>query len=1393
MKVKSKGQHSEAERETHIQFNEIFNLNDFQHLQDLLSDATGVASIILNPDGRPLTRPSNFCRLFSDIILKTEKGYDGFYNAEHVVSSSAHKGLELPSSLNGIFWKASTEIIVGGRHIASWLLCQVRNVDCSEMQMEQYAGEIGAEKTGFMEALNDVPVMSAIQFAKISKMLSAFSAELSLKASHNLQLQNQIAGHEEATAQLHDSEERYRILMQTANEAIITSNAEGIITGWNLGAEKMFGYTEDEISGKLLAAIMPSDYIELFKKGIQNVALGHERHITGNTVALHGLHKNGHAFPLELSLAESETSSGRIFTGVIRDITKRRKVEEALSNERLLLRTLIDNIPDSIYTKDLQCRKTLANIAEVHNMGAASEAEIIGKDDFDFYPAELAEKFFADDQSVIRTGLPVLNKEEFILDQQGNKRWLLTSKLPLHDKDNQIIGLVGIGRDITTRRIIEDTLRENEEKYRLIFEHSPMGLLSFDTKGIIVTCNTRFAQIIGSPIENLIGMDMLRLPDQKLVAAIRSALSGTPQAYEDVYTSVTANKVSMGRALFSPVIGSNGQVKGGIGIIEELTDRRKAEAALRESENKYRAIFDNVQDVFYQTDLSGIILEISPSIKHFAEFDRVDMIGSPVYSLYYNPDDRVKLLEALMINGELRDYELMLKTRKGAIKYVSINASLIYNAAGQPTHINGALRDITDRKLAESHREQQLHYTKALNKIAEVIIFNDNSEEILENANRIIGETLKVDRVLIYDISFEKKYITGLCEWLRMDHPDIAITKGEYPLEMFLSPFEEIRRNQKFLHSQFDAVSEFFARDKSGEMLHSHFKIKSLIWYPFAFYDQGYYLFTLNQILDQRQWTQEEFEFLDSVANQVSLALIKIRLLDERNKAEALLRDSEEQNRTIIQTAMDGFCLVDLQGKLLEVNETYCRMSGYSAPELLSMHLTDLDANEQAQETASQIQQVILNGESRFETHHRRKDGSVFTAEISVQYRPSNGGQMVAFIHDITDRVKSEGELRHKNQQLSLLNAEKDKFFSVIAHDLRSPFHVFMGLTQIMAEELPSLTMDEIQNMAVLMRKSSANLFRLLSNLLEWSSMQRGLTVFKPSAFQLEQKISESLAVVLEVANRKNITLKYDIAPGLMVFGDGNMIEGILRNLVTNATKFTPAGGDVLVSARLNPENLIEIAIKDSGIGMNQHMIDHLFNIDENTSREGTEGEPSTGLGLIICKDFVEKHGGRLWVESQVGKGSTFHFTISQSNSPVDVRMKNESATGVKTTGHGGKLKILIAEDDESSEMLIRMTLKVFSNDIICVRNGLDAVDTCRIIHDVDLVMMDIKMPVMDGFEATRQIRKFNNDVVIIVQTAFESADAKERAFEAGCNDFIPKPLDAALLKSVIQRHFNLK
>ena len=178
------------------------------------------------------------------------------------------------------------------------------------------------------------------------------------------------------------------------------------------------------------------------------------------------------------------------------------------------------------------------------------------------------------------------------------------------------------------------------------------------------------------------------------------------------------------------------------------------------------------------------------------------------------------------------------------------------------------------------------------------------------------------------------------------------------------------------------------------------------------------------------------------------------------------------------------------------------------------------------------------------------------------------------------------------------------------------------------------------------MRTSATNLYSLLGNLLEWSRMQRGLTTFVPSSFQLMQRISESMVYVLESAVKKEISISYDIPENLEVYADKNMIGGIIRNLVSNAVKFTPKGGKITISAKSGSYNSIEISIKDSGIGMNTNMIEHLFRLDVNTSRTGTEGEYSTGLGLILCKDFIEKHGGKLWIESEPGKGSTFRFTL---------------------------------------------------------------------------------------------------------------------------------------------------
>jgi len=249
-------------------------------------------------------------------------------------------------------------------------------------------------------------------------------------------------------------------------------------------------------------------------------------------------------------------------------------------------------------------------------------------------------------------------------------------------------------------------------------------------------------------------------------------------------------------------------------------------------------------------------------------------------------------------------------------------------------------------------------------------------------------------------------------------------------------------------------------------------------------------------------------------------------------------------------------------------------------------------------------------------------------------------------IVDITERMIAEAEIRYQNGELVKHDAEKDKFFSIIAHDLRSPFNSFLGLTQIMAEELPSLTMAEVQEIAVKMSKSATNLYRLLENLLEWSQIKNGAFSFNPEVVQLRLIVDVCIDMIQVSAKNKDIEIANDIAGGVEVFADRNMIQTIIRNLVSNALKFTPKGGKVSLSAIISKRQSVEISIKDSGIGMSWDLINNLFRIDMKTNRLGTEDEPSSGLGLLLCKEFVEKQGGKIWVKSEVGKGSTFTFSI---------------------------------------------------------------------------------------------------------------------------------------------------
>jgi signal transduction histidine kinase len=250
------------------------------------------------------------------------------------------------------------------------------------------------------------------------------------------------------------------------------------------------------------------------------------------------------------------------------------------------------------------------------------------------------------------------------------------------------------------------------------------------------------------------------------------------------------------------------------------------------------------------------------------------------------------------------------------------------------------------------------------------------------------------------------------------------------------------------------------------------------------------------------------------------------------------------------------------------------------------------------------------------------------------------------------DKAKSNKLLESKNRmieksenELKLLNASKNKFFSIIAHDLKNPFHTVMGYSYLLSKDYNNFTEEERRKFADDIHHSTNNIFRLLQNLLEWSRSQTGRLTFTPREIELKLVVDSSVSVLRSLADQKNIRIEMNFDDNLMLFADPQMIETVLRNLVNNAIKFTPENGLIQVAAT-QTDGQITICVKDSGIGISQEDAQTLFKIDSTVKRKGTNNEDGSGLGLILCREFIAKNNGTIWVSSAAGEGSSFFFTV---------------------------------------------------------------------------------------------------------------------------------------------------
>jgi len=236
--------------------------------------------------------------------------------------------------------------------------------------------------------------------------------------------------------------------------------------------------------------------------------------------------------------------------------------------------------------------------------------------------------------------------------------------------------------------------------------------------------------------------------------------------------------------------------------------------------------------------------------------------------------------------------------------------------------------------------------------------------------------------------------------------------------------------------------------------------------------------------------------------------------------------------------------------------------------------------------------------------------------------------------------------------ELVKLNADKDKFFAIMAHDMKSPFLPLLGFSELLALAVDTAPREQIKHMAQQIYQSSKNVYRLLENLLSWSQLQQGRMIYQPQEINLGKLISQNVSLFSDNALVKGIKLEHQVALELRVYADKDMVEMILRNLISNALKFTAADGQIGISATIlsEPMGWVEVAVQDTGVGMSAEMCHKVFQLEHHVTTLGTAQEQGTGLGLMICQEMVVKHGGRIWVESEVGVGTTVKFTLALSH-----------------------------------------------------------------------------------------------------------------------------------------------
>lgn len=499
------------------------------------------------------------------------------------------------------------------------------------------------------------------------------------------------------------------------------------------------------------------------------------------------------------------------------------------------------------------------------------------------------------------------------------------------------------------------------------------------------------------------------------------------------------------------------------------------------------------------------------------------------------------------------------------------------------------------------------------------------------------------------------------------------------------------------------------------------------------------------------------------------------------------LKQAEKNYRLSIDQSPIGIRIVNQTGKTVYANAAYLEIYDYSSlSEYVGTPAKERYTYESYREHEERKKIRRQGGEvNEYEVSIRRKSGGIRYIKVwwkEVLWNREKHYQVIN--QDITKEKLLFNDLVEAKNKAEESDRLKSAFLANMSHEIRTPMNGIMGFAELLKE--PDLTGDQQRLYIDLINKSGQRMLNIIRDIIDISKIEAGVMEVNLSEVTLRDQFEFINNFFQSEATAKGLRFtvnQLQESQSIMLKTDREKLYAILTNLVKNAIKFTAQGG---VEVGCEPKgSVVEFYVKDTGIGIaanRQHAIFERFvqaDIEDKMAYQGA------GLGLTISKKYVEMLGGTIWLESEEGVGTTFYFTLPCDNC-LEIAKQCDTPSPAALKNDRRRLKMLVVEDDDVSAMLIKKAIASISQDILFSTNGVDAVQKCRDNNDIDLILMDIRMPVMGGYEATRLIREFNKEVVIIAQTAFGLSGDREKAQEAGCNDYISKPINIEELKKKI-------